>query len=270
LSINLTDDEVRAAAGLLSSERLSAFVAITGTERDAIALHHLTMRVGAALVPLTGMIEIVLRNAVCERLRQTFDKPDWLTHPPPPFAWKGDESSHLKKAEGWARRAAYTKLTQAEKRALDALAFPHGVPRNISHEKRSKARQSVVSITTGQLIAQLTLFFWKRLFSHDYEATLWQRSLRKLFPNKSLSRADVSARLETLYQTRNRIAHHEPVIGLRLQQAAEAVNYLVQNFQTTTPSEVGILAKMTTPYRVDLATEVAALAVLLSRFTVSP
>jgi hypothetical protein len=44
----------------------------------------------------------------------------------------------------------------------------------------------------------------------------------------------------------------------------------VQNFQTTTPGEVGILAKMTTPYRVDLATEVAALAVLLSRFTVSP
>lgn len=258
------------AAGLLSSERLSQFLAITGTERDAIALHHQTMRVGATLMPVTGMIEIALRNAICERLRQTFGNPDWLTRPPAPFVWKGDEASHLNKADGWARRAAYAKLSQAQKRALDVVAYPDGVPAGLSHEKHSKARQKVVPITTGQLIAQLTLFFWKRLFSPDYEATLWQRSLRKLFPNKSISRSQVSARLETLYQTRNRIAHHEPVMGPRLASVIEAADWLAQNFQTNSASSDGILAKMTEPYRADLADEAAALNALLSRFTVSP
>ena len=266
----LTDGEVRAAAALLSSERLSEFLRITGTDRDAIALHHQTMRVGAALMPVTGMMEIMLRNAICERLSQTFAKPDWLAHPPSPFAWKSEQLAHLKQAGNWARRAAYSKLTQAEKRALDAKAFPTGIPAGISHEMHSKKRQKAVDITTGQLVAQLTLFFWKRLFSPDYDATLWQRSLRKLFPNKSLSRTQISAHLETLYQTRNRIAHHEPVMGSRLVRVIDAADFLALNFQTKAATEDGILAKMTAPYRTSLATEAVALGALLSKFTVAP
>jgi hypothetical protein len=91
-----------------------------------------------------------------------------------------------------------------------------------------------------------------------------------LFPNKSLTRTHVSTHLETLYQTRNRIAHHEPVMGLRLARVIEAADFLALNFHTKAASEDGILAKMTAPYRADLATEVEALNALLSRFTVPP
>jgi hypothetical protein len=228
------------------------------------------MRVGAALMPVTGMIEVVLRNAICERLRQSFGHPDWLTNPTPPFEWKGEEQANLKKAAGWARRAAYATMTQTEKRNLDALAYPNGVPPGVSHEHRSKARQKVVPITTGQLIAQLTLFFWKRLFSPDYADTLWKRSLRRLFPNKALSRAEISEQLEALYQSRNRIAHHEPVIGARLARAKAAVEFLAMNFDAKTASEDGILAKMTAPYRDALTQEIGALEALLARYAIAP
>ena len=270
MSSNLTDDEVREAAAFLSTERLTAFVQLAGSDRDAIALHHQTMQLGAALMPVTGMIEVVLRNAICERLRHTFGHPDWLTNPPPPFAWKGEEENNIKNAGRMARRAAYAKLSQTEKRKLDALAYPNGVPAGLSHEAHSKARQKVVPITQGQLIAQLTLFFWKRLFSPDYDATLWQRSLRGLFPNKALSRTDISANLETLYQARNRIAHHEPVMKARLARVIAAADFVALNFHAKTPSEDAILAKMTAPYRQALKTEAAALDALLARFTVTP
>jgi hypothetical protein len=178
--------------------------------------------------------------------------------------------AHIKKAQNWARRAEYAKMGHAQKRALDVLAFPGGVPTAISHEMLSKARQKVVSITTGQLIAQLTLFFWKRLFSADYEATLWRRSLRKLFPNKSLSRAAVADHLETLYQTRNRIAHHEPVMGQRLAAVIAAADFIALNFGSKLANQDGILARMTASYRADLSTEAAALSGVIARLIVAP
>ena len=82
MSRPLTDDEVRVASGLLSKERLSGFVRIAGTDRDAIALHNQTMMLAAMLMPITGMIEVVLRNAICERLDLTFAHKDWLTTEP--------------------------------------------------------------------------------------------------------------------------------------------------------------------------------------------
>jgi hypothetical protein len=268
MSMELTDDEIRTAAALLSSERLSAFLKITGTERDAIELHYQVMQVGAALMPVTGLIEIVLRNAICENLRQTFGHPDWLTNPPAPFEWKGEEQEGIKKATAWARRAAYAKMTHAEKRNLDALAYPNGVPADTSHEHRSKARQRVVLITTGQLIAQLTLFFWKRLFSADYADTLWKRSLKRLFPNKTLARAQIADHLEIVYQARNRIAHHEPVMGARLARSMASIEFLALNFGTKDASEEGILAKMAAPYRMALKREAHDLEALLKRFTI--
>lgn len=264
----MTEDEVRQVAALVSSERLAAFVAITGTERDALELHQQTMDVGAALVPVTGMIEIALRNAVCEQLRQTFDKPDWLTHPPAPFVWRGEESDNIRRCTGFAQRAAYSKNSQAEKKALDAIAFPGGVPKATSHEARSKARQRAISITTGQLIAQLTLFFWKRLFSSDYESALWRRSLKRLFPDKTLTRAQVAESLEVIYQARNRIAHHEPLYGERLRRTLEAIDFITETFATKTPGPDAILARMCRPARHRLQVEADKLAMLLAQFIV--
>lgn len=269
MSKGLSDQEIALVASWLSSERLAAFIKISGTERDAFELHQQMMAVAGALMPVIGLIEIALRNAICDRLRQHFDVPDWLNHPPAPFAWRGEEAHSLKRAVRQGQRAEYAKLTNADKRALDAVAFPLGVPADVSHEDRSKTRQKAIRLTQGQQIAQLTILFWKRLFSNDYEATLWARSLKRLFPNKSLTRGQIAAELEHVYQARNRIAHHEPLYGRRLDNTLLAIDFLAQNFETRTPGPDAVLAKAIDVERERLQVEADKLKVMLERFNVS-
>lgn len=269
MSKGLSDQEILLAASLLSSERLAAFVRITGTERDAYELHQQMMAVAAALMPVTGLIEIALRNAICDRLRGMFGTPDWLNSPPAPFVWRGEESSSLTRATRQGQRAEYAKKSNADKKALDAVAYPNGVPANASHEHRAKRRQQAIQINAGQQIAQLTIHFWKRLFSSDYEATLWDRSLKRLFPNKKLSRADVAIQLEAIYQARNRIAHHEPLYGARLYKALTAIDFIALNYGEKQPNPDGIIAKMISEQRQTLQQEADKLAGMLAAFNVT-
>lgn len=269
MSKGLSDQEIALVASWLSSERLAPFVKISGTERDAFDLHQQMMAVAGALMPVIGLIEIALRNAICDRLRQHFDVQSWLNHPPAPFVWRGEETQSLNRAIRHGQRAEYAKLTNAEKRALDEVAFPSGVPVDVSHEDRSKARQKAIRVTQGQQIAQLTILFWKRLFSNDYEATLWARSLKRLFPNKTLTRGQVAAELEHIYQARNRIAHHEPLYGRRLENTLLAIDFVVQNFETKTPGPEAVLAKAVSSERARLQIEAEKLKTMLERFDVS-
>ncbi|EQD56251.1 protein containing DUF1526, partial [mine drainage metagenome] len=205
---NVADDGQ--VAVLLSPERLAPFVTIAGTEQDAIRLHDQALRLSAALMPVVAIMEIALRNAVCERLRAKLGVPNWLTAPPTShLTWHKKEQDGIKKAIAQAQRAAYAKLSNANKKALDALAYPAGVPKHAGHAKRARARQAKINVGIGQTVAQLTLSFWKRLFSSDYESALWKPILRQLFPNKGISRVLVAQHLEVIYEARNRIAHHE-------------------------------------------------------------
>jgi hypothetical protein len=109
---------------------------------------------------------------------------------------------------------------------LDAQAYPNGIPPNTKHKTVVKRRNALFTPSHGQVISQTTLSFWKRLYSGEYDSTLWKPSLKKAFPNKSLSRSEVSTALETIYATRNRVAHHEPVYGQRLEKTMEAVRFI--------------------------------------------
>lgn len=269
MSKGLSDQEIIAAASLLSGDRLAALLRITGTERDAFEVHQQMMAVAAALMPVTGLIEIALRNAICDRLRQMFGTPDWLNNPPAPFSWRGEEASSLVRATRQGQRAEYAKKSNADKKALDAIAYPNGVPQNVSHEHRAKRRQQAIQIHAGQQIAQLTIHFWKRLFSSDYEATLWDRSLKRLFPNKRLTRAEVATQLEAIYQARNRIAHHEPLYGPRLDKTLDAIDFVAESFGEKKRNPEAILCKMIGPQRAVLKQEADKLAVMLAAFSVT-
>lgn len=268
--MQLTDDDVGEMTRLISHERLAAFVAITGTERDALDLHHEMMLLQGALVPVMAIIEIALRNAICERLRQMLAVPDWLLNPPASFSWRGEEQDAIRRAVTHARRAAYTKMNSAEKKALDAIAFPGAIPAGISHETRVKRRQAVINVTLGQIIAQLTMYFWKRLFSPDYEARLWSRSLKRLFPDKSLKRSDVAEQLEVIYQARNRLAHHEPIHGTRLKKVVTAIDFVADRFGAADPGGVTVLARMLEPHRPALDQQVQAFQAAIDRFVIKP
>jgi hypothetical protein len=254
----------------ISSERLAKFHEIAGSERDAIALHQHVLAVGAALAPILAMLEIAIRNTICEHLRTMFGAADWLQNPQLPFKWHDEETKLIKNAERHAQRAQYAKLSSPAKRALDAVAYPKGVPKGAKHETRVKARQLSIRVTSGQVVAQLTLYFWKRLFSDNYETSLWKPSLRQIFPNKRLGRTDVSDRLEVIYQARNRVAHHEPIYDDRLEELLRAIDFLCLNFCSRRPSDETPLGKLLRPHRELLAQQIAVLTDALARFRPAP
>jgi len=88
MSSNLSEAEVATVALFLSSERLAKFQALAGTTRDAIILHQQMLQLGTSLMSVTAIIEIALRNAICDRLSEHFTVSGWLLNPPAPFAWQ--------------------------------------------------------------------------------------------------------------------------------------------------------------------------------------
>ncbi|TWG87950.1 Abi-like protein [Cupriavidus gilardii J11] len=229
---HLNDEELAAVSALLSSERLSTFERLAGSNRGAIALHQEMLRLAAALMTVTAVVEIALRNAVCDQLTEHFGTADWLRNPPERFVWGGEERQKIRRAEKSARQAAYAKLTQEQKRSLDAVAYENqgGVaPPGTPDDEQSKARQAAIQVPMGQVVAQLTMYFWKRLFSPDYEQSLWRPALKRVFPHKAITRPEVARHLEAIYQCRNRIAHHEPVYGRRLRETEAAFDFVARH-----------------------------------------
>lgn len=243
----LTDEEVAAVTTLLSGERLSTFQAMAGTTRAAIRLHQQTLHLAGALMSVTAVVEIALRNAVCDRLREHFGVDGWLRRPPAPFGWKDEERGKIEAAVRSAQRAAYAKLKPSDQRTLDQAAFRRGVPPGLQHEFRVDARQKAIVVRSGQVITQLTMYFWKRLFSRDYEQTLWKPALKRIFPDKRIDRSAVAVQLERIYQTRNRVAHHEPVYGHRLFDTLNAVDFIASNLGVVGNDGCTALHKMLRP-----------------------
>ena len=270
MSRELADSDIPAIAQFLSVERLAALVTLTGSTREAIRLHQQILQLGTSLMTVTAVIEIALRNSICECLSQHFGTAGWLLHPPAPFKWRIVEENLVKRALESARRAAYAKLTQADKHALDSLAYPNGRPLNISHSKRSKDRQSKIVVSDGKIIAELTMFFWKRMFASEYEQALWRTSLKRLFPNKKLRRAEIAEQLEKIYQTRNRLAHHEPVFGRRLDETLAAINFVTDNLGSTKASKDTALAKLLFDEIISVTEQSKALDARLASFRTGP
>ncbi|PVE49897.1 hypothetical protein [Rhizobium rhizogenes] len=270
MSRNLSAADIDAIKLLISQERLGTFRAITHSDDDAIELHQASMLLSSSLMSVTGMLEIAIRNAVCSMIQQDYGVADFLRTPPSGLHWHALEKKKIDEAEAQARRASYSKLESPQKDALDAIAFPHGVPANIKHTNLAKKRQAAITVSMGQVVSQLTIFFWKRLFSEQYEPTLWKRSLKKVFPNKTFSRAIIADHLEVFYQARNRLAHHEPVYGTRLERIVEAIDFLSQNLGSRTPNPESPIAKFVLPHRELLDSQIAVFQSTFQRLTTHP
>src|ERR1700733_361637 len=170
----IQDRDVAALTLLLLAERLGTLTKLTGSTKVAIELHQDTLKLGASLLAVTAVVEIALRNSISENLSAHFGTPDWLLRPPARFSWRRIEAKKVSAALDSARRAKYSKLPQAQKSNLDTLAFPNGRPRGLLHANRAIERRKQIVVSEGKIIAELTLYFWKRLFAPDYEQSLWR------------------------------------------------------------------------------------------------
>lgn len=268
--MTINDGDVEALTLMFSPERLRALMTLTGSAQTAIELHQETLQLGASLMNLTATIEIALRNSVCENLSRHLTVPNWLLEPPVWFQWREPEKNMIKRALDSARRAEYSKLMQAQKAALDALAYPRGRPPNTSHLKRAQDRRKQIVVSEGKVIAELTLYFWKRLYGPEYEQTLWRTSLKRTFPYKKLSRAIVATQLEHIYQSRNRLAHHEPVLHKRFADTMRAIDFLLQHLETTLANSATPLANLLGGDIADVNAKAAALHARLDAFRIKP
>jgi hypothetical protein len=163
----------------LSHERLAPYVRATGSVPAALRLHRWNTAISAAFFEDLANVEVVLRNALDERLQE----------------------SHLAKHGGG-----------------DWWDDPRRVLEPQRHDDIATAKARVKkALTHGRVLAELNFGFWRFLRSSRYEATLWTPVLRHAFPNlKPASRRLVGDPVERLNRLRNRIAHHEPIHSLAL------------------------------------------------------
>jgi hypothetical protein len=71
---------------------------------------------------------------------------------------------------------------------------------------------------TGRVVATFSFGFWVGLMQPRYHPDLWSSHLRVAFPylpaDKSYS--DIAASAKRVADLRNRISHHEPILGMDL------------------------------------------------------
>ena len=213
--MNINETDIDAIIELLSTERLGYITKYTDSKPLIIEIHQETLSLNGALMSIVGMIEIALRNTVYQNLNQNFAVKNWLFHPPAPFEWRDSEERFI---------------TKALEHALDAKIS------KIKHKNRKTIIRNQIPISDDDMIAQLTFSFWKRMYAVGYKKTLWKKTLRQTFPNTEITRAEVADQLEIIYQTRNRLAHHEPVLFERFDNAINAIQFIAQNLDQPAPN----------------------------------
>ncbi|MGH9600154.1 MAG: Abi family protein [Terracidiphilus sp.] len=157
----------------ISVERLAAYLAKTKASPErAVRLYERNTELSEALYGVVQAFEITLRNAIHLSLSRTHG-----------LTWF--ESDLL--LSGESEKESVTEAKRAIENEFEA-------------------------VTPARVVAKLSLGFWVRLFSGEYDRMLWGPFFSKIFPMK-LDRRAVYRRLIDIKTLRNRIAHHRRIIA---------------------------------------------------------
>jgi hypothetical protein len=72
-------------------------------------------------------------------------------------------------------------------------------------------------LDASRIVAELSFGFWTGLTGPRYSG-LWREHLAKVFSRRPMQRAQAQLRLNSIRKLRNRVAHHEPILGRPLQK----------------------------------------------------
>jgi hypothetical protein len=175
----------------LSVPRLAPYVAAAGAAR-AMDLYRWNCQLSSATFELIGWFEVAWRNAI--------DRAITARRPPGQPHWLFDQAFPLQPATR------------------------HKIGKAIGAVRRDGTDQP----TSGQVIAELSLGFW-RFTMRGYETTIWAPYLSKAFPHAPGRplRHDIDGKLWSIILLRNRIAHHEPIFG-RQQELRRRVEVILE------------------------------------------
>lgn len=167
------------ASQWLSDPRFASFLAQAGGNHNtAVALHEWHAQMAGSCLATLHHFEVLLRNAIDRRLGAG------QPNVPVTSTWLLDPK--VLRPQGINR-------VQEILRRLDKEHLP-----------RERAR----------VVAGLSFAFWKDLFAGPYDP-LWVADLRHAFPGASLRR-EVLMPLGRIHLWRNRVAHHDSLLGQKL------------------------------------------------------
>jgi hypothetical protein len=183
----------------LTAERLASYLDATGHDLvRAFTLYEWNMRAAAGVLATVAMVEVVVRNALDERLL------DWAARRSPGTSW--------------------FDLAPLDPQGRDDVAAARR--RATKYGRRPESH--------GKVVAELSLGFWRYLVASRYHAALWVPATAAAFPEgppdlRSRGVA-VEERLQRLMFVRNRAAHHEPIhrrdLGKDLDAAVELTGWI--------------------------------------------
>lgn len=167
----------------LSSERLSTYLRACDHElASALRLYAWNTLVAGAFWEVIGHFEIILRNSLDGRLAY--------------------RHARLGRSGDWLD-GSVPELGRQTLKDID--------------KARARVRVKGKRLCHGQIIAELPLGFWRYLLAKQYQTTLWP-DLAGAFPHKpDRSMSSVELPVHRIYDLRNRIAHHERIWSLPLE-----------------------------------------------------
>jgi len=191
------DPRASAVITKISAPRFAPYLAAAGgNAKDALRLYQWNIDVSGALYESLHFVEVVLRNAIDERLcAWNAEQPnasgqgahgrDWLIDPAPLL-----------------RRLAGKDIAKAHAQAAKA----------VRRHRRTPGHPDV--------LAQLTFGTWRFLLPDrdPGRQLLWAQALTDAFPHLRTSPAVLVEKVNGIYRLRNRIAHLEPLLRSGLVQ----------------------------------------------------
>ena len=181
------------------------FLVATGKDLErAWSLYQWNAAVSSALLESISTVEIPLRNSLhrqlCDLSQRRHGSPDWFS------------ALTYDLTDGW-----FADIAKASERI----------------KRRSAA------VTSGRIVAELNLGFWRYLLSERYARTLWNpgglTGLRGAFGSVS-DRKIIDRSVTRIYELRNRVAHHEPIIKFTAGELVSEVRGMDQLLGWMNPS----------------------------------
>lgn len=173
----------------LSSPRVTRYLNESGNDHVKAARNYrVNVVLSEALFPVLNSVEIATRNAIHAKLAEAYGRQDWW------MALQESAGNHVAKGPFFVANSKILAAKQSLKRR-DEPTVP------------------------DKIVCELTFGFWTSLFNTGVSELTWTPGrLHLIFPNcpKNLrKRNQISARLNSIREIRNRVFHHEQVLWLR-------------------------------------------------------
>lgn len=176
----------------LSAPRFAVYLGTTEGDRDAaLSLYEWNAQLSSAFTHDLAHVEVGLRNAYDRALTDHLDLPGHWT------ACGDQVFASLPRTRGRGRARKVVDVNEKPRANLRRAIRDAGGP----------------AAPPGKVIAQLTFGFWRYLTSAAHDVDLWRPALHHAYPIGT-RRSDVDEIIGDLHTLRNRVAHHEPLIGM--------------------------------------------------------